>query len=283
MKSVIAALLAVFTVSLPSVVAAQVRVVADVDFVASSEYTDKKDRLDIYVPDGARSAPVIVSIHGGGLRAGDKSRETGIGQRLASAGHVTVIVNHRLSPGVSHPAHIEDIAAAVAWVKKNIAKHGGDPGRIFVIGHSAGAYLAALLATDRRFLGAHGLRPQDLRGVVPVSGFFYVDRPGVAPDRPKDTWGTDVSVWKSASPGSHVESGMPPLLLLYADGDDEWRRKQQTEFAEAVRAKGNRDVETRMIAGRTHNSVWYDMTKGEEETSRAIAEFVSRLSRASSR
>jgi acetyl esterase/lipase len=277
------ALFAVVTLSIGSGAAAQVRVVADVDYVASAEYADKKDRLDIYVPDGARSAPVIVSIHGGGLRAGDKSRQTFVGQRLASAGHVTVIVNHRLSPGVSHPAHIEDIAEAVAWVKKNIAAHGGDPGRIFVIGHSAGAYLAALLATDRRFLGAHGMRPQDLRGVVPVSGFFYVDRAGVAPDRPKDTWGTDVNVWKSASPGTHVESGLPPFLLLYADGDDEWRRKQQAEFADAVRAKGNRDIATRMITGRTHNTVWDEMAKGEEETSRAIVEFVSRLSRVSSR
>jgi acetyl esterase/lipase len=283
MKSLLTALLVGVTVCVPSSAAAQVRVVADVDYVASAEYADKKDRLDIYVPDGARQAPVIIAIHGGGLRAGDKSGQTGIGQRLASAGHVTVIVNHRLSPGVSHPAHVEDIAAAVAWVKKNIATHGGDPGRIFVIGHSAGGYLTALLATDRRFLGAHGLRPQDIRGFVPVSGFFYVDRPGVAPDRPKDTWGTDVNVWKSASPGTHVESGMPPLLLLYADGDDEWRRKQQAEFADAVRAKGNRNVETRMIAGRTHNTVWDDMAKGEEETSRAIVEFVHRLSRASSR
>jgi acetyl esterase/lipase len=283
MKSVLTTLLAFVSISVASSAAAQVRVVADVDYVASAEYADKKDRLDIYVPDGARNAPVIIAIHGGGLRGGDKSGQTGIGQRLASAGHVTVVVNHRLSPGVSHPAHIEDIATAVAWVKKNIATHGGDPGRVFVIGHSAGAYLAALLATDRRYLAAHGMRPQDIRGFVPVSAFFYVDRQGVAPDRPKDTWGTDVNVWKSASPGTHIESGLPPFLLLYADGDDEWRRKQQTEFAGAMRAKGNRDIETREIAGRTHNSVWFDMAKGEEETSRAIVDFVRRLTRDSSR
>ena len=210
--------------------------------MASTDYADKKDRLDIYIPDRAVKAPVIVSIHGGGLRQGDKSGHVFVGQRFASAGNVTVVVNHRLSPGVMHPAHIEDIAAAVAWVKRNIAQHGGDPDKVFVIGHSAGAYLAALLVLDPRYLAAQGLTPRDIRGVVPVSAFFYVDRAGVAPDRPKDTWGTDVSVWKAASPGSYIGPHVPPLLLLYADGDDPWRQQQQTEFAKALGDAGHRDV-----------------------------------------
>lgn len=275
----------VFTVAaiwLPSQALAQVRVAADVDYVAAADYPDKKDRLDIYIPDKVTKAPVIFSIHGGGLRQGDKSGQTFVGQRFASAGHVTVVVNHRLSPGVMHPAHIEDIAAAFAWVKKNIAKHGGDPEKIFVIGHSAGAYLAALLVLDPRYLAAHGLQPRDIRGVVPVSGFFWVDRPGVAPDRPKDTWGTDVSVWKAASPATYSSKNLPPLLLLYADGDDPWRREQQGEFAAALRNLGNRDVETRMITGRTHNTVWNNMASGVEDTSRAILEFVNRLAKVTS-
>ena len=282
MKRYLAACATVTVICLPLPTSAQVRVVADVDYVASAEYPDKKDRLDIYVPDKAAKAPVIVSIHGGGLRQGDKSGQTFVGQRFASAGMVTVVVNHRLSPGVTHPAHIEDIAAAVAWVKKNIATHGGDPENLYVVGHSAGAYLAALLALDGRYLSAHGLAPRDIRGVVPVSGFFYVDRPGVAPDRPKDTWGTDVNVWKAASPGTHVGQHVPPMLLLYADGDDPWRQKQQAEFAAALRDRGNRDVDTRLITGRTHNSVWENMAKGEEETSRAIVQFVNRLSKTTS-
>lgn len=278
-----ATLLAVVAVGMPSLAEAQVRVVADVDYVAATEYPDKKDRLDIYTPERASRAPVIISIHGGGLRQGDKSAQTFVGQRFASAGNVTVVVNHRLSPGVTHPAHIEDIAAAVAWVKRNIARYGGDPEKLFVIGHSAGAYLAALLVLDPRYLAAHGLAPRDLRGVVPVSGFFYVDRSGVAPDRPKDTWGTDVNVWKAASPATYVGPGVPPLLLLYADGDDDWRRGQQGEFATALRKAGVRDVDVRMIGGRTHNTVWSEMTRGDEDTSRAIVQFVNRLVQSSSR
>ena len=276
MKQSVAVLVVVITGSLAGAASAQVRVVSDVDYVAGAEYADKKDRLDIYVPAGARNAPVIVSIHGGGLRQGDKAGHAFVGQRFAAAGHVTVVVNHRLSPGVTHPAHIEDIAAAVAWVKRNISQHGGDPGNLFVIGHSAGAYLAALLVLDPKYLAAHQLTPRDVRGVVPVSGFFYVDRPGVAPDRPKDTWGIDANVWKAASPGAYVSPSVPPMLLLYADGDDEWRRHQQTEFANALGAAGQRETEMRMIRNRTHNSVWSEMAKGDDETAQAILQFVNR-------
>lgn len=274
-----------FAISLvPATASAQVRVVSDVDYVAAADYPDKKDRLDIYVPEQASRAPVIVSFYGGALRAGDKSGHVGVGQRFAAAGYVTVVANYRLSPGVMHPAHVQDAAAAVAWVKQNIAKHGGDPEKVIVIGHSAGAYLAALLATDARYLAAHGLTPTDIRGYVPVSAFFYVDRPGVAPDRPKDVWGTDATVWRAASPAAYIAAGAPPLLLLYADGDDGWRRNQQHEFANALRVKGNRDVELRMITGRTHNSIWSEMMgSATDDTTRAILAFAGRVTRSHSR
>jgi acetyl esterase/lipase len=272
--------IAALAVFVPTTALAQVRVVSDVDYVAGAEYPDKKDRLDIYVPQSAATAPVIVSFYGGGLRQGDKSGHVKVGERFAQAGYVTVVANYRLSPSVMHPAHVQDAAAAVAWVKKNIARHNGDPDRIFVIGHSAGAYLAALLATDARYLSAHGLTPGDVRGYAPVSAFFYVNRPGVAPDRPKDVWGIDANVWIDASPGAHIAAGAPPMLLLYADGDDDWRRNQQGEFAGALRIKGNRDVEVKMIAKRTHNSIWSEMmASADDETTRAILEFTGRLAR----
>ena len=84
---------------------------------------------------------------------------------------------------------------------------------MFVIGHSAGAYLAALLALDPEYLAAFQMSPKDLKGVVPVSAFFYVNRTGVAPDRPKDVWGTDVATWKAASPAAWLRKDAPPMLL----------------------------------------------------------------------
>jgi len=257
----------------------QVAVVRDLDYVPGVEYPDGKDRLDLYIPQGAKNAPVIFSLHGGALSIGDRSEEAFVGQRFAAAGYLTVVTSYRLSPQVSHPAHVQDAAAAFAWVKRNIRQHGGDPERIIVIGHSAGAYLGMLLVTDARYLAAHGLSPNDIKGIVPVSAFFWVDRPGVAPDRPTYVWGANRQAWIDASPSRYLRSGLPPVLLIDTDGDEAWRQQQNVEMAAALRSAGNRDVTTHKVPGRTHLSVWTDMLDGEsEETSSAILRFADRIS-----
>ena len=174
-----AAVIALVVAALPAA-AQSLKTVSDVDYVAGADSAGGKHRLDIYIPEGARNAPVIFSIHGGALEAGDRREERFVGQRFAGVGYVAVVISYRLSPDVSHPAHIQDVAAAFAWVTRNIARHGGDPSRILVIGHSAGAYLAMLLAADPRWLAAHKLSSKAIAGVAPVSGFYWVDREGVA-------------------------------------------------------------------------------------------------------
>ena len=157
-------------------------------------------------PRGAQNAPVIVSYYGGALMAGDKSENAFVGQPV----RFRRIRDRRrqLSP-VSRlsriPAHVQDAAASLAWVKRHIADYGGNADRLFVIGHSAGAYLVALLSTDERYLAAHKLSLRDIRGVVPVSAFYWVERTGVAPDRDKSVWGTDRKVWVDASPAHHLQ------------------------------------------------------------------------------
>jgi acetyl esterase/lipase len=254
--------------------AASVTVRTDLDYVPTAEYAGKKDRLDVYAPAGATGAPIVVSIHGGALREGDKAKEAFVGHLLAQAGFVAVVINYRLSPGVMHPAHVEDAAHAVAWARTHAAAYGGDPRKLFVVGHSAGAYLAALLALDPTYLAAYQMTATDLKGIVPVSAFFYVDRPGVAPDRPKDVWGTEVAAWKAASPSSYVRTDVPPMLLLYADGDAEWRRRQQADFQADMKKAGAAAVETRMIAGRDHSSIWGRMKNANDETAAAIIAFI---------
>jgi acetyl esterase/lipase len=255
---------------------AQIRIEHDIKYTTGPAYADNKDKLDIYIPPGAKSAPVIISLYGGALTAGDKSEQPYVGERFAEAGNVTVLINYRLSPTVAHPAHVQDAATAVAWVKKNIAKYGGDPNKIILTGHSAGGYLIALLLLDARYLAAVGMKPSDIRGAAPVSGFFYVEGAGVGPDRPKYIWGADPKAWPAASPASYVRADVPPILLLYADGDDAWRRQQQLDFAAALRAAGDKNIETHMIAGRSHLTVWYTMEHGQDETSRAIEAFAAR-------
>ena len=253
-----------------------VRVVRDVRYLQAANYADDKDKLDLYLPEGRNNAPVIVSYYGNQLMGGDKSEDAYIGHRFAAVGFVTAVVNYRLSPGVSHPAHIQDAAASFAWVKRHAAEYGGNPDRIFVIGYSAGGYLAALLSTDPRYLAAHKLSPRDIRGTVPVSAFYWVERRGVAPDRDKSVWGTSRDVWIDASPAHHLHSDAPPMLILYADRDEDWRREQNVEVAAAMKAAARANVEIVMIGDRNHATIWSRVGDKDDETAERIIRFASR-------
>src|SRR5262245_37103914 len=253
-----------------------VRVVRDVPYIQGARYADDKDELDIYLPEGRRNARVIVSYYGNQLMGGDKSEDAFIGRRFAAAGFVTVVVNYRLSPAVSHPAHVQDAAASLAWVKRHIAEYGGNADEIFIIGYSAGAYLAALLSTDARYLAAHNLSPRDIRGTVAVSAFYWVERRGVAPDRDKSVWGDDPNVWVDASPAHHLQAGAPPMLILYAERDEDWRRQQNVEFEAAMKAAGHKAAEIAMIANRNHSTIWARVGEDADETAERIIRFVSR-------
>jgi hypothetical protein len=135
-----------------------------------------------------------------------------------------------------------------------------------------------LLATDTRYLAAHTLTPRDIKGLVPVSGFFWVDKTGVAPDRPKYVWGPDPKVWAEASPARYLRADLPPVLLIDTDGDEDWRQQQNLDMAQALRSAGVRDVTKRQVRGRTHMSVWTEMLDGEsEETSSLILQFAKRV------
>jgi acetyl esterase/lipase len=253
-----------------------VRVVRDVGYIEGANYADDKDKLDLYLPEGRTNAPVIVSYYGNQLMGGDKSEDAYIGRRFAAAGFLTAVVNYRLSPAVSHPAHIQDAAASFAWVKRHIKEYGGNADRVFVIGYSAGAYLAALLSTDPRYLAAHKLSPGDIRGVVPVSAFYFVEGRGVAPDRDKSVWGTDRNVWMDASPAHHLHGEGPPTLILYAERDEDWRRQQNVEVAAAMKAAGRTNVEIAMIADRNHATIWSRVAGEGDDTAARIIQFASR-------
>jgi acetyl esterase/lipase len=233
-----------------------------------------RGRLDVYVPGGAEDAPVVVFVHGGALLFGDKSLVGHVGLRLARAGFVTVAPNHRFSPAVSHPAHVQDAAAAVRWVVDEIGALGGDPDRIVLAGHSSGGYLAGALAADGRWLAAAGVDRARIRGVAPVSGFFFLDR--LAPERPKTVWGEDPEGWIDASPAHRADAGTPPALLIAADGDTEARRAEAADFAVVLGELGV-DVWHRVVDDRDHRSVFFLMGSEGDATTAALIDFVGRV------
>lgn len=247
----------------------------DVDYISGAEYADSKDRLDVFMPEGATNAPVVVYFHGGALQNGSKAVGEGLARQLTARGIGVVSANYRLSPAVMHPAHMQDATSAFVWTKKNIKTYGGNPDRVFVAGHSAGAYLAALMSLDASYLAAHGMTLSAIRGTIPISPFLYVEEPDVAPRRPKTVWGTDEQVWRQASVTPYVGPGKPPMLFIYADGDDPWRREQNDRLSKKLAAEGNMTA-VEQIADRTHIEVNSKMGEDHDPGMMKIVSFVER-------
>ena len=246
-----------------------VHIVANLPYTGGLE-APPKHRLDLYLPAQA-GFPTLCFVHGGALMMGDKRIVRALGLTCARAGIALAALNHRLSPDVAHPAHIQDIAAGVAWVLRNIGYHGGDAARIAIGGHSSGAYLAALLTAQDEHLTASASGAGSIRAVVPISGFFHVER--VAPERPKHVWGEAAAAWPLASPATHVRAPQPPTLLLYADGDDAARRQESIDYGARLQALGAA-VTVRMIAARDHRTIFTRMSHAADETVVAMLEFL---------
>src|SRR5262249_36539523 len=137
---------------------------------------------DLFLPEGKKDFPVVVLVHGGAWVMGDNrccGLYTAVAEWLAGQGIGVVVPNYRLSPFVKNPQHVRDVARAVAWAQDHIEDYGGRPECMFLVGHSAGGHLVALLATDETYLKEAGARPADIKGVVAVSGVYHIP-PGKA-------------------------------------------------------------------------------------------------------
>ena len=257
---------------------AQVIVTKDVDYMNDSVYDNGKDLLDIYMPQGKENVPVIVYFHGGALLMGDKSLGEGIGHKITEFGIGLVSVNYRLSPEFQHPTHVNDAAAATAWVIKNIDGYGGNPQKVYVGGHSAGAYLAALLAIDSSLLQIHEIEDSKLAGAVLISPFLYVEE--TAKDRiEKDSiyqtiWGNDPKSWILASVKPHILPNRDNILLIYADGDDAWRKEQNERFASAMTDVGNLSVFTKEVPNRNHATLLKAILDNDDMIVNLLSDFV---------
>jgi acetyl esterase/lipase len=261
--------------------ALEIRVQRDLSYAEPGGEGHKLKRLDIYAPAGAKDLPVIIFVHGGGWRKGDKKSADSKGRFFAKKGFLFVSINYRLSPAVRHPVHVQDVAQACAWVRKNAKKHGGDASRVYVMGHSAGAHLAALVAVDKRRLAAHGVVLPFFKGVILLDGAGYdISRQMTEFGGYRSRllygvpFGSEEQTWKDASPTLHAKSGkgFAPFLILHV-ARREASRLQSSGLADALRTAGGKATVV-PAQDKTHGSINRDIGKPNDAVTEKILRFL---------
>jgi acetyl esterase/lipase len=238
--------------------------------------------LDIHAPKGAKNAPVIVGFHGGGWRGGDKRSFGRLADVFAPAGYMFVSANYRLAPVATHPALAEDVAAALAWVHDHIAEYGGDPKRIFVTGHSAGAHLAALVAVDERHLKKAGKDLSLLKGAIllDAAGYdltAYLASPEATAgmtDMIHQAFGKTEAGWRDGSPNAHVAPGknIPPFLIVYG-GTQFGSGTGAPDLAKKLNAAAVKAQEARF--DKSHQAFALDLQKPNDPMTKLVMEFLA--------
>jgi len=191
--------------------------------------------LDIYpARDASGPAPVVLFFYGGTWRDGHREYYRFVGESLSRHGVLVLVPDYRKAPADPFPAFMEDAAMAAAWAKQHVAEYGGDPSRIHLMGHSAGAHMVALLATDPRYLAQQQLQPRDFASVIGLSGpydFLPITERKVRrvfPDRAR---------WPETQPVNFVDGDEPPFLLLHGASDRRVWESNSIRLAELLRAK----------------------------------------------
>ncbi len=210
----------------------------------SGHYTSDRDiayaegprqTLDIHVPEkGVSGAPVVVFFYGGGWREGSKDDYEFVASRLTDAGIIVVLPDYRLYPQVAFPDFIKDSALALGWVHNNISRYGGDPGRLFVAGHSAGAYIAAMLALDTQFIEDVGMKQGDIAGLIGLSGpydFLPIESGYLLNVFPQVSR-------QDSQPVTFVDAGAPRTLLIHGTDDETVYAANSERLAARLRDAG---------------------------------------------
>ncbi len=243
-----------------------------------SEYERERCKLDVYLPKEKKDFATLIWFHGGGLKNGDKSPKLSgdsvdaalFATSFAEIGIAVVVPNYRLSPKATFPAYIQDAAAAVMWVKQQMPKHGGDSKKVFVGGHSAGGYLALMLAMDPHYLTDIGAAANDIAGVLSVSGqtmthYTVREERGIG----KHTITAD-----EAAPVYFARADTPPILALYADGDLPARAEENAYFVALMKDAKNKRIIGQKIQDRNHSTIASEIKNANDPTRKAMLEFM---------
>jgi acetyl esterase/lipase len=238
--------------------------------------------LDVYVPARTRFATIVYT-YGGGWHSGSGKSSIPIAQKLQSLGYGCALVSHRLWPPDPFPAQAEDVAAAFAWTKANIAARGGDPERVILAGHSSGAHLSLLLATDPRFLAKYHLSARDVAAVIGLStpldlsphpdGHGYGDM--LLAGAGAGVFRRDLAMLKDASPISHLDSDLPPTLLLVGQQDFPMLADDARAFIAKTNSLGA-SVEFSVIPGKDHMGVALGLIDDKDAVFRQVLAFLEK-------
>jgi acetyl esterase/lipase len=257
-----------------------IREVKDLAYYEGPDADPVKHKLDLYLPKDATQAPILMWIHGGAWKMGDRSGYAELGRRFAEAGVGFAAISYRLSPKVKHPAHIEDCARAFAWLHAHVAEHGGDPDRLFVSGQSAGGHLSALLALDPQYLRALKIPDGTIKGAIPMSGVYTI--PALPPETRgllamfPDSFGSDPEACRSASPITHV-AGLACPMLVITESDNAPLRAGTRLFRLAGEKAGAKDFRFIDAEHRNHISIVIKLAAKADDPSRtAMLDFVRR-------
>jgi acetyl esterase/lipase len=219
---------------------------------------DPRQKLDIYIPHGLKApAPVLLFFYGGAWQGGNRGDYRGFGQAFASAGIVTVVADYRLYPAVKYPAFVEDAAGAVAWLHAHAGDYSGDTARIFVSGHSAGAYNAVMLASEPKFLESRGGRLDWIAGVIGIAG-PYDFLPMQEPEYIDMFHGRDNP---DSMPVNHVTGKRPPMLLVTGDDDGTVYPRNTASMTAKLRAVSS-PVQEVHYAGAGHVGIILSLVPG---------------------
>jgi acetyl esterase/lipase len=250
----------------------------DIPYAAGGD----RQKLDLYLP-ARKNFTTVVFTYGGGWQAGSRKSVTPVGKRFQALGFGCALLSHRLGPQDKFPAQVEDVAAAFAWVKANIAAKGGDPKKVYLVGHSSGAHLSLLLAADPKYLAVHKLRPADIAGVVglstPVDLAPRDDKRGFGDalmgGKGADTFGRDAALMKTASPIQHVSKDLPPTLLVVGERDFPMLADDAKAFAEKAAAVGS-PVRVFVAKERDHMGVVRGLIEDKSPVLEQVAEFLNK-------
>jgi acetyl esterase/lipase len=246
---------------------------------------DPKHELDLYVPHGATSLPVILFVHGGFWRGQDRryfQAFTGIygnaGVALARQGFAVAVQSYRLSPGVGIKDQMSDLVAALRWVEEHIASYGGDPTRVVLVGYSAGGHLATLLGLDRSYLAGAGLDASRIRGLVSISGILDVHEMATGQDASFNEevtyrlFGRTAVSQAALSPSSFVRADAPPLLTFAAERDYPFVRAAARGVAEHLASLGARAT-FHDVPGHDHGDMVLNFNSDRDVLSEPIGAF----------